>query len=178
MSQKTGDNQENFAMTHTSGLTHLDAAGDAHMVNVGAKAVSSRVAIAQSVVLLAPATLAMITGKTLPKGDALACARVGAILAAKKTSDLIPLCHPLPLTYVDVTFEISEDPPRIRIIAESRCEGRTGVEMEALVAAQNAAAIIYDMCKAAQRDIVITDTRLLYKNGGRSGEYIASGYTP
>lgn len=157
-------------------LTHLDENGYARMVDVGQKADTDRVAIAQAVVNLAPDTLKLLMAGNLPKGDALGCSRIGAILAAKRTAELIPLCHPLPLTYVDVNFEISEDPPKIRIIAEARCRGQTGVEMEAIVAAQAAAAIIYDMTKAVQRDIVISDTRLLYKNGGKSGEFRAPGF--
>lgn len=158
-------------------LTHLDDTGTARMVNVGKKAATQRVAIAQSVVKLAPETLALLLAGNLPKGDALACSRIGAILAAKRTADLIPLCHALPLSFVDINFEISEDPALIRIVSEARCTGQTGVEMEAIIAAQTAAAIIYDMAKAVQRDIVITDTRLLYKNGGKSGEFRLPGFT-
>lgn len=145
------------------------------MVDVGQKPVTSRIAVAQAVVLLAPETLDLLIEGNLPKGDALACARIGAILAAKRTAELVPLCHPLPLTLVDIDFEISRDPARIRVIAEAHCEGQTGVEMEAIIAAQTAAAIIYDMTKAVQKDIIITDTRLLYKNGGKSGEFRAPG---
>lgn len=158
-------------------LTHLDENGTARMVDVGKKEQTDRVAVAQSVALLAPATLKLLVDGDLPKGDALGCARIGGILAAKRTAELIPLCHTLPLSYVNIDFEIRQDPPSIRIIAEARCHGQTGVEMEAIVAAQAAAAIIYDMAKAVQRDIVITDTRLLYKNGGKSGEFLASGFS-
>lgn len=154
-------------------LSHLDADGNARMVDVGDKPVTRRLARAQAVVALAPATLALLLEKNLPKGDALGCARIGAIMAAKRTAELIPLCHTIPLSQVDVTFEISEADSTIRIVTEARCNGRTGVEMEAIVAAQCAAAIIYDMCKAVQRDIVITDVRLLYKAGGKSGEFRA-----
>lgn len=157
-------------------LTHLDEDGSARMVNVGQKAETDRVAIAQSVALLAPATLKLLVDGDLSKGDALGVARIGGILAAKRTAELIPLCHTLPLSYVNIDFEIMQSPPGIRIIAEARCHGRTGVEMEAIVAAQTAAAIIYDMAKAIQRDIVIADTRLLYKNGGKSGEFCAPGF--
>lgn len=152
-------------------LTHLDEEGHARMVNVGAKPQTTRKAIAQTVVELAPETLALLLEGNLPKGDALSCARIGAIQAAKRTPEIIPLCHSLPLSFVDINFEICEEPPQIRILAEAQCIGQTGVEMEAIVAAQTAAAIIYDMTKAVQRDIRITDTRLLYKNGGKSGEY-------
>jgi cyclic pyranopterin phosphate synthase len=109
----------------------------------------------------------------LPKGDVLTCAKVGGIMAAKRVGELIPLCHPLNLTYADVRFEITDEPPRVRIETETRTVGPTGVEMEALVAAQTAAAVIYDMCKAVQRDIVISRVRLLHKSGGRSGRYDA-----
>lgn len=157
-------------------LTHLDDNGTARMVDVGGKGHTSRVAMAQSVVLLAPATLKLLVDGDLPKGDALGCARIGGILAAKRTAELIPLCHTLPLSYVNIDFEIKCSPAAIRIITEARCCGQTGVEMEAIVAAQVAAAIIYDMAKAVQRDIVITDTRLLYKSGGKSGEFSAPGF--
>lgn len=157
-------------------LTHIDENGVARMVDVGKKAETDRVAIAQSVVRLAPETLKLLLAGDLPKGDALGCARIGAILAAKETANLIPLCHSLPLSYVNIDFEVLREESAIRIIAEARCHGQTGVEMEAIVAAQAAAAIIYDMAKAVQRDIVITDTRLLYKNGGKSGEFRAPGF--
>lgn len=158
-------------------LTHIDENGTARMVNVGQKAITSRVAVAQAVVSLAPATLRLLLEGDLPKGDALGCARIGAIMAAKRTAELIPLCHTLPLDHADINFEVLEEPPRIRILAEMRCLGRTGVEMEAIIAAQTAAAIIYDMAKAVQRDIVIGDIRLLYKAGGKSGEFCAPGYS-
>lgn len=155
-------------------LTHLDPQGNAHMVDIGSKPATERVAKAQARVLLARETLKLLLERNLPKGDALSCARIGAILAAKRTAELIPLCHTLPLTLVDLDFEVEES--AIRILATAKCSGKTGVEMEAIVAAQTAAAIIYDMCKAAQRDIVITDIRLLYKAGGKSGEFIAPGF--
>lgn len=157
-------------------LSHIDDSGTARMVDVGKKAATNRIAIAQTVVKLAPETLTLLLEGNLPKGDALGTSRIGAILAAKRTAELIPLCHTLPLSFVDVNFEISQEPPAIRIISEARCHGQTGVEMEAIIAAQTAAAIIYDMAKAVQRDITITDTRLLYKNGGKSGEFCAPGY--
>lgn len=157
-------------------FSHLDSSGKARMVDVGPKAVTSRVAIAQAVVRLSAKTLALLLDNALPKGDVLACARIGAIMAAKRTAELIPLCHSLPLSMAKVDFEITREPPAIRIISEARCEGRTGVEMEAIIAAQSAAAIIYDMCKAVQRDIVIDNVRLLYKNGGKSGEFRAPGF--
>ena len=157
-------------------FTHLDASGRAHMVDVGEKPVTRRVAVAEAVVLLSAHTLELLREKALPKGDALACAKIAAILAAKRTDSVIPLCHSLPLDSVDARFELSDTPPQVRIETEARCTGRTGVEMEAIVAAQTAAAVIYDMCKAVQRDIIISRVRLLYKNGGRSGEFRAPGF--
>lgn len=159
-----------------SAFTHLDEEGRARMVDVGSKPVSSRVAVAEALVDLSPRTLALLKEKALPKGDALACAKIAAILAAKRTDALIPLCHSLPLSFADVRFELHDAPPRVRIETEMRCAGQTGVEMEAIVAAQIAAAVIYDMCKAVQRDIVVSQVRLLYKNGGASGEFRAPGF--
>lgn len=163
-------------MPDTNTLTHIDASGQTRMVDIGVKPVSGRLAIAQSVVHVNARTMKLLKNAALPKGDALACAKIGGIMAAKQTANIIPLCHSLPLAYMDINFEISEDPPAIRIIAEARCEGKTGVEMEAIVGAQCAAAIIYDMCKAAQRDIVISDIKLLYKSGGKSGEFRSPDY--
>lgn len=157
-------------------FSHIDLTGNTHMVDVGHKPVTERIAIAQATVLLNEKTFELLRSCALPKGDALACAKIGAIQAAKRTSELIPLCHSLPLSSIDVNFEISDETHSIRILTTARCMGRTGVEMEAIVAAQCAAAIIYDMCKAVQRDIVIADTRLLYKNGGKSGEFMAAGF--
>lgn len=158
-------------MEHT--FSHLDAQGNVTMVDVGDKAPSKRVAIAEAVVELAPATLELLKKFALPKGDVLACAKIGGIMAAKRTSQLIPLCHSLNLTFADVRFEVRDMPPQVRIEAEARTVGSTGVEMEAIVAAQSAAAVIYDMCKAVQRDIVISRVRLLHKSGGKSGEFNA-----
>lgn len=157
-------------------FTHLDFQGNAHMVDPGQKPVTERVAVAQAIVVLSRKTLEMLKSANLPKGDALAVAKTGAILAAKRVDELIPLCHTIPLDKVEIEFEVLEELPAIRILARARCHGRTGVEMEAIVAAQMAAAIIYDMCKAVQRDIVISDVLLLYKNGGKSGEFRAPGY--
>ena len=154
-------------------LTHLDAEGGITMVDVGAKPPTERVAVAEAVVELAPETMALLRDRALPKGDALACAKVAGILAAKRADELIPLCHPLGLTFADLRFEVGDT--TVRIEAEARTVGPTGVEMEAIVAAQVAAATIYDMCKAAQRDIVITGVRLLHKSGGKSGTYNAPG---
>lgn len=156
-----------------SSLSHLDGQGNVTMVDVGSKQSTERVAIAEAVVELRPATLELLRKAALPKGDVLTCAKIGGIMAAKRVGELIPLCHPLSLTYADIRFEVSETPPRIRIEAETRTVGNTGVEMEAIVAAQTAAAVIYDMCKAVQRDIIISRVRLLHKRGGKSGEFNA-----
>ncbi len=154
-------------------LTHLDAAGQAHMVDVGDKAQTQRKAVAGCRVLVSAATLELIRDKSLPKGDVTATARIAGILAAKRTAELIPLCHPLFLSYVDVQLTLTETPPAVEIRAEARTTGQTGVEMEALTAAQVAALTVYDMCKAVQKDMVIEAGRLLHKSGGRSGTYDA-----
>ncbi|WP_461210631.1 cyclic pyranopterin monophosphate synthase MoaC [Desulfocurvus sp. DL9XJH121] len=154
-------------------LTHVDEAGDARMVDVGDKTPTKRVAVAETVVRLAPETYSLLVGGALPKGDALGTAKVAGVLAAKSTHQLIPMCHPLPLSYVDVRFFPDEASNSIRVEAEARTTGVTGVEMEALTAAQVAALTIYDMCKAVQKDIVIDGCRLLSKTGGKSGEYRA-----
>lgn len=154
-----------------SGLTHVDAEGKARMVDVSAKAETARVAKVRAHVLISQKTLDLLRAKALPKGDALNTARIAGIMAAKRCSNLIPLCHPLPLDFVDVRFTIDESVPQIIIEAEARTTARTGVEMEVLVAAQIAAATLYDMCKAVQKDIRITDCRLVYKSGGKSGTF-------
>jgi cyclic pyranopterin phosphate synthase len=154
-------------------FTHLDASGAARMVDVGAKTPTVRRAVAGATVLLSPETFARLADKALPKGDVLAVAKIAGIMAAKKTAELIPLCHPLPLSFADVTFEADPAAHAIRITAEARTTDRTGVEMEALTAASVAALTIYDMCKAVQKDIRITDLRLLAKSGGKSGEFKA-----
>ena len=151
----------------------MDAGGGLSMVDVGAKPATRRKAVAEAVVRLAPATMDLLQRAALPKGDALVCAKIGGIMAAKRAAELLPLCHPLSLAFVDVTFDILDAPPRVRVVAETRATGATGVEMEAIVAAQTAAAVIYDMCKAVQRDIVIERVRLLHKSGGKSGEFNA-----
>lgn len=154
-------------------LSHIDQNGGITMVDVGDKKITRRMAIAEAYVELSEKTLALLEQQALPKGDALVCAKIGGILAAKRTPELIPLCHSLGLSFADIRFEIGHNPATIRIEAETRSTGQTGVEMEAIVAAQTAAAIIYDMCKAVQKDIVIKNVRLLYKNGGKSGEFRA-----
>ena len=155
-------------------FSHLDAKGSMTMVNVGAKPATERRAIAGVVVDLAPETMDLLRRQALPKGDVLACAKVAGIMAAKRTGELIPLCHPPNLNFADISFEIVGNSVRIR--AEARTVGPTGVEMEAIVGAQIAAATIYDMCKAVQRDIVIRELRLLYKSGGKSGEFKAPDF--
>ncbi len=153
-------------------LTHLDERGQAHMVDVGAKADTMREAIARGVVQVEPATLAMITAGSAPKGDVLATARIAGIMAAKRTSDLIPLCHPLMLSHVSVEITPDEAENALHIEATVRTTGKTGVEMEALTAVSVAALTIYDMCKAIDRAMRITDIRLAEKRGGRSGEIV------
>jgi cyclic pyranopterin phosphate synthase len=153
-------------------LTHLDAQGHAQMVDVGAKAETQREAVARGSVRLDPATLRLILGGSLPKGDVLAVARVAGIMAAKRTPELIPLCHTLLLTHASVEIEPDEAASLLRITAVVRSRGQTGVEMEALTAVSVAALTIYDMCKAVDRGMQITDIRLAEKRGGRSGELV------
>ena len=154
-----------------SQLTHLDEHGAARMVDVGDKAVSQRVAVASACICMLPQTLALIADGGHKKGDVLAVARVAGIQAAKKCSDLIPLCHPLMLNAVDVQFELDQKNSRVLIQAECRVDGKTGVEMEALTAASVAALTIYDMCKAVDRAMEISGVTLLEKQGGRSGHW-------
>ncbi|MDR1778146.1 MAG: cyclic pyranopterin monophosphate synthase MoaC [Clostridiales Family XIII bacterium] len=153
-------------------LTHLDAAGNARMVNVTEKEKTVRSATAGARVLVNPEVLTAIEGGTSKKGDVLTVAKIAGIQAAKRTSDLIPLCHPLLITGVDVDFTVDAKAAAIDIRATVTCTGETGVEMEALTAASVAALTIYDMCKAMQRDIAITDIKLLSKSGGRSGTWL------
>ncbi|MFM7581967.1 MAG: cyclic pyranopterin monophosphate synthase MoaC [Caldilinea sp.] len=152
-------------------LTHLDAAGHAAMVDVGDKAVTVRVAVAAGEVRMAPATLAVLRAGTAPKGDVLAAARIAGIMAAKRTPELIPLCHTLLLTHVGVDFVLDEGESRVRIEATVRCKGQTGVEMEALTAVSVAALTLYDMVKAIDKEMVIGAICLLEKRGGQSGEW-------
>jgi cyclic pyranopterin phosphate synthase len=154
-------------------LTHLDATGNAHMVDVSDKHVTSRSATAKALVLMLPETLALILGGTAKKGDALATARIAGIMAAKKTHELIPLCHPLLINKVSVDFLANEKSSSIEVSATVRIEGKTGVEMEALTACSVAALTLYDMCKAVDRSMKITDLRLTEKAGGKSGTFTA-----
>jgi cyclic pyranopterin phosphate synthase len=154
-------------------LTHFDQRGNAHMVDVGAKDITERVAVARASVVMQPATLKLIATKKAAKGDVLAVAQLAGIMAAKKTPDLIPLCHPLALNSVDVKLTLDAKRNAVDIEATCRLKGRTGVEMEALTAASIAALTVYDMCKSVDRGIVISDVRLLHKSGGKSGTYNA-----
>lgn len=154
-------------------LTHLDEKGEARMVDVGDKAHTRRVAVAESRIVMQPETLELILSGGHKKGDVLATARIAGIMAAKRTADLIPMCHPLMLTRVKV--ELTPEPARhaVRITAECAVSGQTGVEMEALTAASISALTLYDMCKAVDRGMVIEQTRLLEKQGGKSGYWLA-----
>ncbi len=156
-----------------SPLTHFDAAGQAHMVDVSAKAETHRIARAGGHIRMLPATLALIEGGQAKKGDVLGVARIAAIQAAKRTAELIPLCHPLPITRVSVDFDIDHAASVIRCTAQVETLGRTGVEMEALTAVQIGLLTIYDMCKAADRGMVMGEIRVLEKHGGKSGDWVA-----
>ncbi len=150
-------------------FSHLDASGAPRMVDVSAKTTSRRTAIARSVVHISASTLELLKAKALPKGDVLTVAQIAGIMAAKRTSEFIPMCHPLALTHTDVRFLVRDEPPSVLIEASASTSDRTGVEMEAIIGAQIAAATIYDMVKAVQKDVVIGDTRLILKSGGKSG---------
>ena len=156
-----------------SELTHFNEQGRAKMVDVTEKAVTRRIAVAAGEVHMAPDTMAHIKNGTMKKGDVLAVAQVAGIQAAKHNWELIPMCHPLPLTGIDITFHLSDNPCMVEIQAAVSCTGVTGVEMEALTAISVAALTIYDMCKAVQKDMRITNIRLLEKSGGKSGDYKA-----
>jgi cyclic pyranopterin phosphate synthase len=158
-----------------SGLTHVDQHGRVRMVDVGDKPITRRVAVARAAVAMQAATLAAIVGGTLKKGEALAAARLAGIMAAKRTHELIPLCHQIPLEVVEVDFSPGPDRSELQIEARAVTRARTGVEMEALVAATAAALTIYDMAKAIDRAMVIGAVRLVRKSGGRSGDFIRPG---
>lgn len=153
-------------------LTHFDAQGRARMVDVGDKAPTERVAVAAGVIRMQDETLDRICQGTMAKGDVLGIARVAAIMGTKRTADLIPMCHPLMLSGVQVELEPAREPARVEIRVRVRVEGRTGVEMEALTGVMTAALTIYDMCKAIDRGMTIDEVRLLSKSGGRSGEWV------
>ena len=160
-------------MSSSSGLTHFDAQGQAHMVDVAAKASTHRVAVAAGRIRMQAATFAVIEQGTARKGDVLGVARIAGIMAAKKTSELIPLCHPLALTRVAVEFQTDPANSAVNCQATVETVGPTGVEMEALTAVQVALLTIYDMCKAIDRGMTITDVKVLQKRGGKSGSWVA-----
>ncbi|MBP3438083.1 MAG: cyclic pyranopterin monophosphate synthase MoaC [Sutterella sp.] len=155
-----------------SELTHFDEHGQAHMVNVGAKDETHRVAVAEGTIQMAPATFELIASGSAKKGDVIGIARVAAIMASKKTAELVPLCHPIALTRVAVDFELLRETSSVRCTATCECCGKTGVEMEALTAVQVGLLTVYDMCKAVDRGMVMTDIRLLEKAGGKSGHWL------
>ena len=161
-------------MSSTSGLTHFDAKGQAHMVDVAAKAATHRVAVASGRIRMQAATFAVIEQGTARKGDVLGVARIAGIMAAKKTSELIPLCHPLALTRVAVDFSLDAESSSVGCTATVETVGPTGVEMEALTAVQVALLTIYDMCKAIDRGMVMTDVKVLQKHGGKTGSWVAA----
>jgi len=154
-------------------LTHFDAAGRAHMVDVGDKAVTRRVAVARGRITMLPETFVLVRSGGAKKGDVLGIARIAAIQGAKRTADLIPLCHPISLTRVAVELALDEASHAVVCTATVECEGRTGVEMEALTAVQVGLLTVYDMVKAVDRGMVISDVRLLEKHGGKSGDWVA-----
>lgn len=158
---------------YPSPLTHFDAQGQAHMVDVAAKAVTHRIARATGYIEMQPATLALISSGSAKKGDVIGIARIAAIQAAKRTADLIPLCHPLPLTRVAVEFALDDSLNRVHCTVQAETLGQTGVEMEALTAVQIGLLTVYDMCKAVDRGMVMSQIRLLEKQGGKSGNWIA-----
>ncbi|MGQ0609506.1 MAG: cyclic pyranopterin monophosphate synthase MoaC [Paracoccaceae bacterium] len=155
-------------------LTHFDPSGAAHMVDVSAKAATARTAVAEGFVSMSRETLTLVTSGTAQKGDVLGVARLAGIMAAKRTADLIPLCHPLALSKVALDLRAQDDPPGLRITATVKTTGPTGVEMEALTAVSVACLTVYDMLKAAEKGMQITGIRLILKDGGKSGRYEAS----
>jgi cyclic pyranopterin phosphate synthase len=156
-----------------SHLTHFDSSGQAHMVDVGDKPQTKRSAVASGIITMLPATLKLIQQGNAKKGDVLGVARIAAIQASKKTSDLIPLCHPISLSKVSITFEIDEKHTAVICTATCETTGQTGVEMEALTAVNIGLLTIYDMCKAADRGMVMSEIKLLEKHGGKSGDWVA-----
>jgi cyclic pyranopterin phosphate synthase len=158
----------------SSPLTHFDPQGQAHMVDVSAKDATHRVARATGSIRMLPATFALVASGQAKKGDVIGVARIAAIQAAKRTADLVPLCHPLPITRVSVEFELDADASEVRCTAQVETVGRTGVEMEALTAVQIGLLTVYDMCKAADRGMVMGGIRVLEKSGGKSGDWKAT----
>lgn len=167
-----------MAITTSPQLTHFDADGQAHMVDVGAKAETQRVARATGTIRMKPETLALVASGHAKKGDVIGIARVAAIQGAKRTAELVPLCHPIAITRIAVEFQISAEHSEVRCTAQVETVGRTGVEMEALTAVQVGLLTIYDMCKAADRGMVIGDVRVLEKHGGASGDWVAASESP
>lgn len=158
-----------------NGLTHFDAKGDAHMVDVGAKAETKRIARARGEICMAPETFALVEAGTAKKGDVIGVARIAAIMASKKTAEIIPLCHPIALTRVAVDFELDREHSRVICLAQCECCGKTGVEMEALTAVLAGLLTVYDMLKAVDRGMVMKDICLLEKAGGKSGHWLREG---
>ena len=156
------------------GFTHLDASGRPRMVDVGEKEVTRRIAVAEGHIRMSAETLAAIVAGDTPKGNVLLVAQLAGITGAKRTADLIPLCHPLPLTSVEVELAVDDSIPGIRVVATAKTEGKTGVEMEALTAVSVSLLTVYDMCKARDRGMEISGIRLLRKEGGRSGTWTAA----
>ena len=154
-----------------SPLNHFNSAGEAHMVDIGGKAVTQRAALCEGYIEMLPATLTLIMQGQHKKGDVLGIARVAGIMASKKTAELIPLCHPLPLTHVEIQLHPQPEQNRVHCLTHVKTSGQTGVEMEALTATQIALLTIYDMCKAVDRGMVIQNVRLLEKSGGKSGHW-------
>jgi cyclic pyranopterin phosphate synthase len=172
-SNKKPDNRD--PIPGSKDWTHVDSKRQARMVNIGAKKITRREAIASGTVRVKRETLKRIEDNSIKKGDVLTVAKVSGIMAAKKTYDLIPMCHPLRITGVELSFTLGQEPPRVDIVAQVQATDRTGVEMEALTAVATAALTIYDMCKAIDRGIQITNLGLIKKSGGKSGVYLRKG---
>lgn len=170
-------NDRNSAI-HPDDWTHIDSKGRARMVNVSDKDITLREAWAAGTVRMKAETLKKIEDNTIQKGDVLGVAKIAAIMAAKKTHDLIPMCHPLRITGVEISFSLGKEPSRVDILAKVQARDRTGVEMEALTAVAAAALTIYDMCKAIDREIQLTEIGLMKKTGGKSGVYLNPGFSP
>lgn len=167
------ENEKENGIPPNDGLTHFDATGQAHMVDVGAKTETHRIAVASGTIRMKKETLDIIQSGTAKKGDVLGIARIAAIMGAKRTSDLVPLCHPLALTRVAVDFSVNPQESAVTCTAQVETYGKTGVEMEALTAVQVGLLTIYDMCKAVDRGMTMSDIRVLEKHGGKSGDWNA-----
>lgn len=163
----------NINASANGGLTHFDQAGQAHMVDIAGKADTQRSALATGTITMQPATFALVQAGNSKKGDVLGIARIAAIQATKRTAELIPLCHPIALTKVSVSFELNVQTHQVTCLARAECLGKTGVEMEALTAVNIGLLTIYDMCKAVDRGMVMSDIQLIEKSGGKSGEFRA-----